>query len=173
MHLKGAVTLILISVLLSGCAANLNSNNKFTRFGTPPDGKSLVYLIRNKNFMASQKRAYMYVSSAKSDGNEKAIENYVLLAAIAHEMYVPIVHEPGTFLFKTGMKTEVTLKPDSITCLDVGSRSRGIVSILTVEELSMDDCKKDINDKYEGVQLEEAQKRIGEKGKFSHSINQS
>lgn len=147
--------------VLSGCAADLSSGNKFSGFATPVPGKSLVYLIRDENFMVG-KLYYMTVYTAKSDGKDNVVGDYTQQAIVGKDMFVSILMDPGTYQFKTGFKTEVSLKPDMITCLEVGGKYRG-VTIYNVEEITdLEDCKKILSDKNEGVQLAEAKKRSGQ-----------
>jgi len=146
--------------LLSGCAADLSTGKKFSELTLPTSGKSLVYLIRDENMMVG-KIPYMHVFTAKSDGKDNVIGDFAPQAIVGKDMFVPILMDPGTYHFKTGMKTEVLLKPDTITCLEVGGKYR-FVTIFNVEEISdKNDCKKTLTDKFEGVQFKEAMKRIG------------
>lgn len=146
--------------MLSGCAADLSSGKKFSEFEAPASGKSLVYLIRDENFMAA-KLPYMSVFTSQSDGKDNVVGDFTQRAIVGKDMFVPILMEPGAYHFKTAMKTEVFLKPDTVTCLEVGGKYRG-VTIFNVEEIADKvDCKKTLIDKSEGVQLEEAKNRIG------------
>lgn len=146
--------------VFSGCAADLSSGKKYSEFATPISGKSLVYLIRDENFMAA-KLPYIFVATAKSDGKDNVVGDFTPRAIIGKDMFVPILMDPGVYQFKTGMKTEVSLKPDAVTCLEVGGKYRG-VTIYNVEEITdINDCKKILIDKNEGVQLVEAKNRIG------------
>lgn len=159
--MKAAITLGLVStIFLSGCAANLSSGKTFQSIEKPPAEKTKVYLIRDENIMAA-KLPYMIVSTAKSDGKGEPAEKYEAKALVGKDMFVPILMDPGTYVFKTGMKTEVTLQSGKVTCLEVGAKFRG-VTIYNVEEIvSQEDCKKTLDGKQEGVQLVEAMKLTG------------
>jgi hypothetical protein len=161
--MRKAVLVLMIAALvgsfMSGCAADLSSGRKFSSFEVPPTGKSKVYLIRDENILAA-KLPYVSVETALSDGKDNAIGEYAQKAIVGKDMFVPILMDPGPYLFKTGMKTEITLKPDTVTCLEVGGKYRGI-TIFNVEEISdQEDCRNTLTGKNEGVQLEEATKRI-------------
>lgn len=154
--LLGAVVIF----ALSGCAADLSTGNGFIGFTVPPAGKSLVYMVRDENFMA-QKMPYIPVFAAKSDGKGKSTEEYSQKAIVGKDMFVPILMEPGTYLLKTGaIDIDVTLKPDAISCFDVGGKYRGLTIFLITEIEKNEDCKKILASKSEGVQLAEAFKRI-------------
>lgn len=154
---------ILVGALaLAGCAADLSSGKKFEGFATPPAGKSLVYMIRDENIMAL-KLPYIYVKSSKPDGEGKPVENYLIRAVVGKSMFVPVLMDPGTYLFKTAAHDDkVTLKPDELTCLEVGGKYRG-VTIFTVEQIAdKEECRKMLEGKYEGVQVVEALRRTGQ-----------
>lgn len=159
--MKSFIALGLVSTMfLSGCAANLSSGKAFQGIETPPSEKVKVYLLRDENYLVT-KLPYMAVSVAKSNGNGEPAEKLNLKALVGKDQFVSILMDPGVYIFKTGTKTEFTLKPSETRCFEVGGKFRG-VTLYNIEEIeSKEDCKKSLDGKEEGVGLEEALKRTG------------
>jgi hypothetical protein len=152
--------LLMMGVLVSGCAADLSSGKKFENLQDPSAGKAKIYFIRDENIMA-KKLPYIYVNAARASlVGENPVENWFLKGVVGVDMYVPVEMEPGRYLFKTGTKELVELKPNSITCLEVGGKYRGI-TLFSIEQIkTSEECKNMLTGKSEGVQFEEALKRI-------------
>jgi hypothetical protein len=150
------------TINICGCAADLSSGKKFDTFAAAPPDKALVYLVRDESMMAA-KLPYMNVLSAKSNGKGAAAGLYELKAIVGKDMFVPVLMDPGVYVFKTGLQAEVTLSARQVACLEVGGKYRG-VTVFSVEEIkSQEDCRKVLEGKTEGVQLVEAKKLTGMK----------
>lgn len=78
-----------------------------------------MYLVRDENMMAA-KLPYMNVLSAKSNGKGVAAGLYELKAIVGKDMFVPVLMDPGIYVFKTGLQAEVTLSARQVACLEVG-----------------------------------------------------
>ncbi len=151
------------TALIAGCAADLSTGNKFNGFRTPEANKSLVYLLRDEGVMTT-KLAYIGVQSATPNDKGEAIGQWEKRALIGKDMFVPLELEPGKYLFRNTKQTDgvIELKPNEVTCLDVGGKYRGI-TLFSVDLIeSREECLKILQGKYEGVQLAEAQKRVNQ-----------
>ena len=146
--------------LLSGCAADLSSGKKFTGFQTPPADKSLVYFLRDESVMAT-KLPYIYVNATTPDAKGEPAGKFNLTAVVGKDMFVPVLMDPGTYLFIAGTKDVVTIKPNEVKCIEVGGKFRGI-TVFVVEPMEKADCEKVLAGKDEGVQVLEALKRTGQ-----------
>lgn len=158
--MRNKVLLSLMLVVLAGCAADLKSGRKFEGFQTPPDNKSLVYFVRNENFMAA-KLPYIYVNVAIPDSKGKPAGSTSLLAVVGKDMFVPVLMDPGTYLFSSGSKEVVSLQPKEVKCIEVGGKFRGI-TVFVVEPITMAECEKVLPGKDEGVQVIETLRRTGQ-----------
>lgn len=157
----GKIIIVMLSgMMLSACIANLRSNKLFADFQQPSKGKSMVYLIRDENIMAT-KFPYIYVRTALADDSTAApVENWMLRGIVGIDMFVPVEMEPGRYIFKTGNQELVELNSDSIACLEVGGKYRGITIFMIEQIKSLEECKKMLSGKYEGVPVSKAMKRI-------------
>lgn len=148
---------------ISGCA-DLSTGRSFTDFQKPPEGKATVYLVRDDNFMAG-KPSYMFISAASVPSTATEAppkEKFSRVAIVGKDMFVPILAVPGDYYFKnTWSADRVKLKNGEVVCVDVGSKFRG-VSIFVAERIeSLEECRKLLSGKTEGVQVLEAHKRLG------------
>jgi hypothetical protein len=155
------VCMLLMSVLLSGCTADLHSGNKFSGFAVPQDDKVPVYFVRRDDFMAT-KIPYVVVRAAKFDSDGMPAEKMEPLAFVGKDMFVPVLMSPGRYSFKSGLSELVTISPKEIKCLEVGAKFRG-VTVYVVEPMPFDECSKVIANMDEGVPFQEAARRIGHK----------
>ena len=158
--LNRAILGLLLVGMMSGCAADLRSGKQFSGFQAPAADKSMVYFLRNESIMAA-KLPYVAVSVAKPDDKGQAATPFNLLAVVGKDMFVPVLMDPGTYLFASGSKDVVTLKPNDIKCIEVGGKFRGI-TVFVVEEMEKAECEKVLAGKDEGVQVMEALRRTGQ-----------
>jgi|GEM_PF-6942007 len=159
------ICLCLILATITGCAKDLSTGRSFTEFQTPPEGKAVVYLVRNDNFMAG-KPPYMFISAAgvpTSTTEAPPKEKFSPVAIVGKEMFVPILAMPGDYYFKNALASDrVSLKSGEVVCVDVGSKFRGITLFLAERIESLDECRKLLlAGQTEGVQMLEARRRLG------------
>lgn len=160
MKIRSLVGLAMCGAVFSGCAADLSSGKKFEGFKTPPENKSLVYFLRDESVMAT-KLPYIYVNAAKPNEKGEPIGKYDLQAVVGKDMFVPVLMDPGTYLFQSGAKDVVTINPNEVKCIEVGGKFRGI-TVFVVEPMEKVDCEKVLAGKDEGVQVQEALIRTGQ-----------
>jgi hypothetical protein len=150
---------------LTGCTKDLSTGRSFTEFQKPPQSKAVVYFVRDDNFMAG-KPPYMFVSAAAvppSVTAEPAKEQFVSVAIVGKDMFVPILVGPGDYFFRNAFSSDrVSVKSGDIVCIDVGSKFRGITVFVANRIDNIEECRKLLlAEKTEGVQLLEASKRLG------------
>ena len=157
----GMVVVVGLIGLMTGCATvDLKSGRQFSgQFATPPEGKTLVYVVRNDNFMAT-KLPHIYVRVTRPDDKGEPAEPYKLAALLDKDLFVPLIMDPGTYLIKAGAREIFTFKPNEVRCVEVGGKFRGI-SINVVEEMEKEECLSILAGRDESVQAKEAINRLG------------
>ena len=147
-------------VLMSGCAVDLKLGKQFPGdFPAAPQGKAVVYMLRTEGMMNGA-QPYIFVNVSAPDDKGEPAAPYSLAATVGKDMFVPVVMDPGTYLFNAVAKKILTIKPDEVRCLEVGSRFRG-VTVFIADELEREECRKTLMGRDEGVQASEALERMG------------
>lgn len=154
------VGLLGLSLYMAGCTADLKSGRQFSGDLVPPSAdKVKVYLVRNDNFMAA-KPPYIYVNVGKPNEKGEFGEPPRLAAVVGNDMFAPVLMDPGAMLVHAGTKEVFQLKPGEIRCIEIGGKFRG-VTIFVTEEMELDECKRVLQGRDEGVDAREAIVRIG------------
>jgi hypothetical protein len=152
-------------LFIAGCArTDFSSGRTFTDFVKPPEGKAVIYLVRDDNWMANglAETAILGVDLAPTEPPPH-LKDMSVVAIVDKVMYVPILATPGDYYFSRVFTSErISVKSGDIVCIDIGTKYRGVFLLATERIESLDECKKIIMGKKEGVQLREAQKRMGE-----------